>query len=632
MKRLTWAALCIGQLCVAGPCLATTSAGTGFFITPTGYIATNLHVVRGAVSISARDSRGQVYPGQLVRVDTANDLALIKVEGSFPFLLLARSSAARKGDAVFTLGYPNVQLQGLAVKLTDGTVSSLSGLQDEPNTFQISVPVQPGNSGGPLINREGAVVGVVVAKLSAEAALRGGSQLPEVVNYAIKSNYLLELIGTEANAAKRVRLSEHRGKESALPSLVAKAEPAIVFVLATDELPLAATAIRPAPEPPTKPAPVEQQPPSAQALFLEAQKANSQGRRSDGISLLRKSAGLGSAEAQAALGYNYESGSGVTQNDDEAVAWYRRAADQGIPAAQNNLGRMFAVGKGVARDDAAAVDWYRRAAEQGYAISQRNLASMYYQGRGVTKDDAEVIKWSRRAAEQGDAESQYNLGFMYELGRGVPQDGAEAIRWFRMAAEQGQAKAQGALGLALMTGRGVAKDSAEGVQWLGKSAAKGNQIAQSNLGLAYVTGDGVPRDATAAARRFREAAAQGDASAEASLGVLYERGSGVAQDDAEAVWWYRKSAEQGNATAQSGLGSMYFSGRGVARDDAEAASWYRKAAEQGLAVAQNNLGRMYELGRGVERDKDKAALWYRKAAEQSFALAREGLKRLGVSE
>lgn len=212
---------------------AATFTGTGFLISTNGYLVTNFHVVEAANELTVIDNKGQSFPAKLIRVDSSNDLAILKIEGTFPAIPLARSSNVRRGDPVFTLGYPNTRLQGLAVKFTDGTVSSLTGIQDSPNSFQISVPIQPGNSGGPLISRDGAVVGVVVAKLSASAALKAGSQIPEAVNYAVKSNYLMELIETDLNLAGRINLLEKRKKEIPLPELVAQTEPSVVLIYAT---------------------------------------------------------------------------------------------------------------------------------------------------------------------------------------------------------------------------------------------------------------------------------------------------------------------------------------------------------------------------------------------------------------
>ena len=91
-------------------------------------------------------------------------------------------------------GFPDIGLQGFAQKFARGEIASLSGAGDDARYFQISVPVQPGNSGGALVDERGNVVGVVSAKLNAAAALASSGSLPENVNYAVKSSYLLSFL------------------------------------------------------------------------------------------------------------------------------------------------------------------------------------------------------------------------------------------------------------------------------------------------------------------------------------------------------------------------------------------------------------------------------------------------------
>ena len=116
---------------------------------------------------------------------------------------------------------------------------------------------------------------------------------------------------------------------------------------------------------------------------------------------VRARAESGEADVQFILGWMYDTGEGVPEDDAEAVAWYRKAAEQDIAVAQYNLGWMYATGVGVPLDDAAAVAWYRKAAEQGHADAQYFLGVMYAEGRGVSQDDAEAVAWYRKAAEQG---------------------------------------------------------------------------------------------------------------------------------------------------------------------------------------------------------------------------------------
>jgi S1-C subfamily serine protease len=169
------------------------ATGTGFLITRNGYLVTNLHVVKDCSKVRVQTSAG-LLDAEVVRVDDASDLALLKVAGTFDALPVLSSRSARLGATVATVGFPNVGLQGFEPKLSKGDISSLAGIQDDVRFFQISVPVQPGNSGGALVDERGNVLGVVTAQLDQEAALQSTGTLAQNVNYAVKSSYLLSFL------------------------------------------------------------------------------------------------------------------------------------------------------------------------------------------------------------------------------------------------------------------------------------------------------------------------------------------------------------------------------------------------------------------------------------------------------
>jgi S1-C subfamily serine protease len=169
-------------------------SGTGFFITADGYLLTAYHVVKEADSIQIWTNKG-LKPASIVRADTVNDIALLKVEGLQCEALPVQSSRGVKvGAEVFTLGFPNIQLQGTEAKYTNGHINSLSGFADDPRLFQISAAIQPGNSGGPLLRPDGTVVGIVVAKLDEIATAKTTGSLPQNVNYALKSSFVLSFL------------------------------------------------------------------------------------------------------------------------------------------------------------------------------------------------------------------------------------------------------------------------------------------------------------------------------------------------------------------------------------------------------------------------------------------------------
>jgi len=196
-------------------------SGTGFFINAEGLMVTSWHVVENAKSIAVTAPGEAKRAAHLMAKDATCDLAVLKVaSGAQHWLPINRSiKKVRRGSEVMTVGFPRVNLQGAESKVTNGLISSLSGVGNDAKFFQISVPIQPGNSGGPLVSREGSVVGVVSGKLAAQAALDTSLQLPENVNYAVKSSCLWDVLrtlpGKHRYDVKRVKGSKAKGKGKA---------------------------------------------------------------------------------------------------------------------------------------------------------------------------------------------------------------------------------------------------------------------------------------------------------------------------------------------------------------------------------------------------------------------------------
>lgn len=201
--------------------------GTGFFVTSDGYLVTAAHVVSKSAAVNIAVGE-RTIPVRIVSVDDRNDIALLKAEGSFSALSLVPSRSVKLGGEVFTLGFPNVHLQGISPKLTKGVVSGLNGIQDDPSCFQISVAVQPGNSGGPLINTGGNVVGVINARLNDLATAKLTGSLPQNVNYAVKSAYVLPLLDSILEGSQLPTVNQTMAFEEA----VKLAESAICIILA----------------------------------------------------------------------------------------------------------------------------------------------------------------------------------------------------------------------------------------------------------------------------------------------------------------------------------------------------------------------------------------------------------------
>ena len=202
------------------------ASGSGAIVSKDGHVLTAAHVVADANSVRILTSHG-LRTAKVLRIDEANDLAVLKLEtGTYPALPVAPSRKIRLGQTVATIGFPNVQIQGFSPKVTRGEISSLNGIGDDPRAWQISVPVQPGNSGGPLLDENGNLVGVVVSKLGLEAAKAMGD-LPQNVNYAVKSSYALALL--EPYLGSDVP-EPNQGKPN-FEDMVAKAQQSVVLIL-----------------------------------------------------------------------------------------------------------------------------------------------------------------------------------------------------------------------------------------------------------------------------------------------------------------------------------------------------------------------------------------------------------------
>ena len=173
-------------------------SGTGFAL-KNGYIVTNYHVIEGANSITVQGVNGNFniqYNTSIVGTDKINDLALLKVTdptfkgfGIIPYSI--SSAISEVGEEIFVLGYPLTSTMGDEIKLTTGVISSKTGFQGDIALYQISAPIQPGNSGGPLFDKNGNVIGIVSAK----------HKDAENVGYAVKTLYLQNLIESSLSSA-----------------------------------------------------------------------------------------------------------------------------------------------------------------------------------------------------------------------------------------------------------------------------------------------------------------------------------------------------------------------------------------------------------------------------------------------
>jgi S1-C subfamily serine protease len=183
------------------PAKAMTQSGTGFAISAAGHVVTNAHVVRGCVGDIEGNLGGEApVKLRLVSSDPTNDLALLQAPAPFKEIATIRDKPVHSGDSVVAIGYPFHGMLTSDFTVTTGIVSSLGGLRNDTRFLQISAAVQPGNSGGPLLDTDGQIVGVVTGKLDWLRVAKATGDLPENINFAIKTGMLRDFLDNSAIA------------------------------------------------------------------------------------------------------------------------------------------------------------------------------------------------------------------------------------------------------------------------------------------------------------------------------------------------------------------------------------------------------------------------------------------------
>ena len=183
------------------------ASGTGFLLSNEGYIATNYHVIKNAKKIEVYNYDTLGFVAKTIIVDSINDVAIIKIDKKFkldiPYKL---ENKCETGEKVFAIGFPEITTLGFNYKVTDGIISSQTGIKDDETCFQTTASIQHGNSGGPLFNEYGNIVGI------------NSGGVPSLTNvfYAVKIKHLssliknskLALLPTGNNANLNKKLSE----------------------------------------------------------------------------------------------------------------------------------------------------------------------------------------------------------------------------------------------------------------------------------------------------------------------------------------------------------------------------------------------------------------------------------------
>lgn len=211
--------------------LFSRSVGTAWPVS-TGYAVTNNHVVADADEVLLVTAAGEEISATVVTRDEENDVALLAVDDTrhLPPALPLAGAGARLGTSVFTIGFPRVDVMGTTPKLSQGIISGINGLYDDPTSYQISVPIQPGNSGGPLLNMQGEVVGLITSMLGVVDVANGQPQPLPNINFALKINVIEDLLDKVPAHTPAIRLLAVG--ESTLEALANRIQGSVMIVMA----------------------------------------------------------------------------------------------------------------------------------------------------------------------------------------------------------------------------------------------------------------------------------------------------------------------------------------------------------------------------------------------------------------
>jgi len=426
------------------------SLGSGFFIS-SGIIATNAHVIEGASSGTAK-LVGDTHTLQIlgtVAVDRNADLALLKVDSSAPSLVLGSSTSPAVGDNVYVVGNP----LGLEGTFSAGIISGVRQIEED-SILQMTAPISPGSSGGPVMDNSGVVIGV------AEATFSNGQNL----NFAVPTLYLSKLLASVSKQLSITSLEQQGQGDSSKKSML--------------------EAVVKGDAPAHRLAKIEQQ---GEALYKDA-------RYGEAEPLLAQACTGGSVDACSYLGSMYEKGKGVTKDYSKAVTLYSKSCDANTAGGCNGLGVMYGSGKGVAKDESKAAPLYTKACDAGSADGCNNLGVMYETGRGVGmnsheedcehflsnschygQDYPKAVELFSKACDAGISDGCSNLGDMYLNGNGVTEDFPQALMLYSKACDAGSAEGCSSIGLVYLKGYGVQKNKGKAREFYSKGCDMGNQ-------------------------------------------------------------------------------------------------------------------------------------------------------------
>jgi TPR repeat protein/V8-like Glu-specific endopeptidase len=585
------------------------SMGTGFVVAK-GVVLTNGHVVeesrkKGAeiyvmnqkmpptkAALAVMD-----YPNQEIY---GNDFALLRFSPPVSLPALTLSNNVKRMDRVYAWGYPHLatqfdqRLESLMqgdfkgappVVFTEGTINTVVEQQGQ-RTLIHSARISPGNSGGPLVNSRGEVVGINTWVASEDGALINAAQPTErIVPFLLKAGVQPAL---SAGSAPLPPATENRAEAN------------------------------PPHRPPALALPQMQQP-----------SAGSDQQHDAGIAPLNNllaaihSGAQGSAQQSAEPEEQTEPSAAQEAPDFDSL---KQQAEQGDAHAQGLLGMLYYVGSdSVKKDIGLAKRWLEKGAAQQDAQAMLGLGLLFITD---TQDQKSGVAWLKKAfAQKSTLEDKQNLPYLSMLVVmlydaeifGVPRDVQACAHWAQQAARLGDAEGKGYLAMLTFYGEGVPRD-VDAARELAQQAAKGGSSkGKSILAWMHYLGLGVDEDDNVAFTLAQEAAEEEDPSAQGLLATMYYHGHGVQQSLSASEGWARRAADQANEFGQYMLGRLYYDGKVVEKNPVMAFAYFSLAAEKHHQEAMDQVEAM-------KKTMSKADL--RKAEQQIKAIR----KALGTAQ
>ena len=359
------------------------ATGSGFFLGSSNYIITNYHLIHNSEKIQVQLFNGELLEAEVILRKPDKDIAILKLNATPDLkrvkLKISDFFEVKNKSKIFTYGYPIIDaLSIVEAKYSEGRIHSI---ELGKKRFQMDLAIQSGNSGGPVFNEKGKLIGVITSNIDPLLMIRSIDADSQKLSSGIKSSVLASL----------------------LPEI-----PAILqFDKGVDPIVSEQLSIRD---------------------FKKEIKKN--------VVFINASIKDGTGNYQVVY-EAYDKGNFKLEFEQ-----FKLLADQGNAEGQFGLGLLYEKGKGVNQDYRKAIHWWLLAAEQGYAKAQYNLGLLYKKGKGVNQDYKKAIHWWLLAAEQGYTKAQYNLGLMYALGRGVIKDYIEADKWASIAIAYGNVKGE----------------------------------------------------------------------------------------------------------------------------------------------------------------------------------------------